>query len=95
MPQELKVFTLDEIHTAEGRQSLADFLENSRQAPIELDGSGLEKVDSLGAQLLLVAQNTWKTDSCEFEIRNLSENAISDLKMLGLCDQLTNTKAEI
>lgn len=95
MSKEPKVFTLQEIHTVEGRQSLADFLESYRQTPIALDGAQIEKVDSLAAQLLLVAQKAWKTDDREFEIRNLNESAIGDLQMLGLYNQFTNTKAEM
>lgn len=95
MSKEPKVFTLQEVHTVEGRQSLADFLESYRQAPIALDGAHIEKVDSLAAQLLLVAQKAWEADGREFEIRNLNESAIGDLQMLGLYDQFTNTKAEM
>ena len=84
--------TLDELHVlpADLRGSatgvLFDTLKVSRGKPVVLDGSAVERMDALTAQLFVLAAKSWANDGQPFKIIQPSERVSSTMSRLGLSD---------
>lgn len=65
---------------------LFDALKAQRGEAVTLDGSAVERMDSLTAQLFAIAAKSWANDELSFQIIHPSEKLTSTLSRLGLHD---------
>ena len=83
---------LDDIHVLSSDLrggacgTLFDFLKSNRGQPMTLDASAVERLDTLTAQLFVIAAKTWASDQQPFKIINSSERVRTTMTRLGLAE---------
>lgn len=73
---------------AEACGELFDLLKVSRGQPITLNASAVERMDTLSAQLFVLAAKTWANDGLSFNILEPSERVLQTMDRLGLSAHL-------
>jgi len=63
---------------------LIGFLRGARSAAVEIDCSTVTAMPSRCLQLLLSAEQQWRSEELEFAVTNISESCRKSLTLLGL-----------
>ncbi|MBF9044314.1 STAS domain-containing protein [Rhodobacterales bacterium HKCCE4037] len=63
---------------------LAEALRARMNAPIMLDGAGVESAGTLGLQVLIAAARQWEKDCCDYAIVNASDALLASCHTLGI-----------
>jgi len=82
--------TLDLVAAAPLREEIL----RRRGAPLDLDGSAVERFGGLCLQVLLAAQAAWAADGQAFRLTALSEPLIDGLRTLGAWTALAGCTEE-
>lgn len=78
---------LPDLLDHEALGALAAFLKSNRGHPVVLDGTALERVGALAAQIITLGAMTWAKDAVAFAVLDPSEKIAADFSTLGLSQQ--------
>lgn len=81
-------FELPAIMKIENCEELHAFLVTAQSQDIEIDCSKVERLGGLAAQMLLVADVSWRHKALSVTLKDPSSGFCRDLARLGLCDRL-------
>jgi anti-anti-sigma regulatory factor len=82
--------TLEDLHVLPADMRVAacapifDALKVNRGRPVSFDGSEVLKLDTMAAQLFVMAAKTWENDEQSFQIVSPSDPFLSTMERLGL-----------
>lgn len=68
--------------------TLFEALKAGRGQPFQVNASAVEKMDTLVAQVLVLASKTWAADSSHFVVTQPSKPFLDALECLGLSDEI-------
>ena len=88
MPEDRDTLKLAKSVNHDACAQLSAELGNWRGRPISILADEVEQLGVLGAQLLLVAKQTWAAEDVPFEIVSPSEGFTTSAKRLGLHEAL-------
>lgn len=82
------VVRLRDLSEADNAERLRSVISEFAKADLVIDGSDVEVLGALNAQVLVSAAKTWARDDADFKIANPSEALRCDIALLGLGPQL-------
>ncbi|WP_282091537.1 STAS domain-containing protein [Epibacterium ulvae] len=84
MSVETQKFTLDLPNAFAELDPLIDFLRGAQSKAVEIDCSNTKVMPSRCLQLLLSAEQQWRSEEVGFAVTNINETCRKSLTMLGL-----------
>lgn len=79
LPAIMKIESCEELHT---------FLAAAQSQDVEIDCSRVERLSGLAAQMLLMADASWRRNARTVALKDPSSAFCEGLARLGLCDRL-------
>ncbi len=81
---EAQKFSLDLPNPFAELEPLINFLRGAQAQAVEIDCSNVKVMPSRGLQLLLSAEQQWRSEGLGFAVKNIGETCRKSLTLLGL-----------
>ncbi len=81
---EIQKFSLDLPNAFAELDQLVNFLRGAQTNAVEIDCSNVKVMPSRGLQLLLSAEQQWRSEELGFAVTNINEACRKSLTLLGL-----------
>ncbi len=81
---ETQKFPLDLPNPYTELDPLINFLRGAQSQAVEIDCGGVKIMPSRGLQLLLSAEQQWRSEGLGFAVKNIGESCRKSLTLLGL-----------